>query len=233
MRKYAKIELLLFILIYTAVLIWGRHKRSGFPDKVGNGLSPVEDGVFDDFTIGLMDEKMGEKIPKVFVNAFEEEEYILKVRVIYGPELITNIYRYKVYVEKVFKGGNVSEGEEIFIFNPSWRTFFEGDEYGWKNKYALNMGFVNFLKKDSHYLVFLDRKIKALDGHVAFAFPEFTVMPAFNYDDTESAVYESIDKQANMNYYRNIKSSEFFCSSQKALDNMYEMKGKFLEKYPG
>lgn len=96
------------------------------------------------------------------------------------------------------------------------------------------MGFVNEMTPGKEYLLFLDHKEAEIPGGntVYRMSDEFLMATVFCYEETESIPQESIDSESMSAYYTDVKDSEFFVMSRKAVKDLNQFKKRLFQKYP-
>lgn len=133
----------------------------------------------------------------------------------------------RVVVRQVFAGNEVSEGEEIYITCDRWSVFIRED--GW----AIERGYVNILREDSDYLVFLltNSGVENRGLPVYFLNMDEFIAPVFCYEDIPSIAVTPTGRDLYVDYSQ-VKNSEFFAMSQTGLDAWCALKQKMIESYP-
>ena len=224
-------DFLFFIGFVLILVLFGLYEKQFHRDVLGDSENPIEDGVFDDFLVGVLSEDYAKILTENMKEVLPYSPNILKIRVLSEPEFEAFFYGFDVRVEKVFAGDEFYAGEKFFLTDLSWITFFD-DSFYEEGAKTMNMGFSNLLFKDKEYLVFLDNKKDTIDGRNLGTLPGYSISPVFSYEETKSYPHESVISGSNVAYYSDLKNSEFFCSTQKAVDYVYELKRYLLELYP-
>jgi len=155
----------------------------------------------------------------------EDAGIVLRVKA-YG-EVKYDFYniRQRVQVQEVFKGSTSLVGQDIYICKGSWFMNCDGTR---------NMGFVNEMKKDDEYLVFITEKIKNLKGEIIDTYDvvDTIITPVFNYENTENVIIPWEHTEEGYVKYQLVENNEFFVASQEALNVIVDMKEELLNSYP-
>lgn len=134
----------------------------------------------------------------------------------------------KVRVEHVFKGEELKEGDTIEVQRIS--EIFTSEEMRFKEKFPVNLNFVNEMIPGKTYLVFLERKVNTYnDDDAIYLLRESIMDPVFCYDEIENTLVEK--KGLYMTYYKDVKDSEFFIKSEETNEKLQQYKEKLFSKY--
>lgn len=185
----------------------------------------------DQFMIGLLSEDLVDVELNVMKQEMplEKSNYILAV-VCEG----STIFRYDnlsqcVKVKKVLQGEGINVGDEIEISRSGSCIYLDEDIVLDNEGMAVNLNFVNEMKVDKTYLVFLKNKVKDTDIYVDS--DEYFLAPCFCYDNISNIPVTSISKEGDFARYAEVSQNEFFCTSQSAIQKLVEYKETLLEKY--
>lgn len=227
MRKHIlnRILLLIFIVMFTCLAIFGAVKKNTYTDVMS------EENAMDKFMVGQLPTEIVEGLCDLYREELPKQPIILKVSVISGPEFLARTYRYKVRVEKIFKGENINEGDTFYINDLGWAAYFTQDMLDDGLPYTLDMGFINFMLEDEEYLVFLKDKIATLDGAEVYSFEGYSLVPVFSYSETNSIPMEPEIGGTTYVSYSKVKENEFFACEQEGLDKLYELKNYLIGIY--
>ena len=176
------------------------------------------------------------KTAEILIEQAEDMIYfapiVLKVKAYGETDYLFGGRRQLVSVEKVFSGDNIKEGEDIYITSENWVVFRTEPDL-----VSMNTGFVNFMKKDNEYLVFLSKKINVMwDDNLSTYMTAYTTLtPIFNYESSENIILEpdeslmsSVGKSVQ---YKTVKDNEFFALDEEALRKLNNFKERAMEKY--
>lgn len=131
-----------------------------------------------------------------------------------------------VSVLEVFKGRDVFVGQELSVNFPSWSIILT-DQYD-----TVQCGFVNAMKINRDYLVFLNDPFEALDGDVIYPFFGDTyVAPMFCYTDSSNIIIPMKEGDPTYVPFSVVKDNEFFVTTENALQEMMRVKRCILDKY--
>lgn len=162
----------------------------------------------------------------LFKSYRNNSEYILKIRCNKNTQL-----RYQACLEsgevlKVFKSnGDIAEGDEISFNRESYHLFTAEGEVVEKD--TANVGFVNFMKQDREYLVFLKEKIESeLYDFPIYVLDGFIIAPVFCYEDFDNVIIEE-DSQVK---YSLVKDNEVFVQNEELEKMFYDFKHRILSE---
>lgn len=150
----------------------------------------------------------------------ENSAYILKVKCKTDTQFLFKKTYQEAEVLEVFQGKeDVAKGDVINI-SPGASHIFSDDD-------SINMGFVNEMRVDKEYLVFLGDKMTSVELEMdLYPTTEFIMTLIFGYEDRENNAtatgYVSYDE---------LKDCEFFSETKAGIRKFLEAKNKLLEKY--
>lgn len=142
----------------------------------------------------------------------DESEYFFKGR------------QQRVRVEQVFKGEGVAQGEEIIITADRWKAYADDR--------SLDMGFVNFMKADNRYLVFLSGIVgNAEDNTNVFRLQSGQfIAPVFSYSECKNKMYPIMGESTYVPY-KEVADNEFFAVDSEGLNEFLMLKEEMIERY--
>ena len=182
------------------------------------------DEPFKNFNVGLMSETTAENTGDFIDNDLEEQSmYILKVTPTGKLKLSFLCYTEPVKVLNVYKGDNISSGDEIEILRASSCIY-----WNMGNKNAVNMGFVNFMNQGEDYLVFLSKKIP--DKKVYYTTQCF-IAPIFSYSERSNVILNSSNSTALETKYGLTGNNEFLVSDEISKKILEEKKNELIKRY--
>ncbi len=178
------------------------------------------------YEVGLLSEGLAEEYIGYAEEMYEEESaYILKVKCVGETEFVYKRTFQNAVVEEVYQGEGIIPGQEISLSNAGSYIFFD--------TMHINTGFANAMRVGEEYLVFLDDACYSHEYGFAIYPMSGLYASVFSLKESNSVPVESKYTIGLLTDYENVADSEFFATSQEALDMMYELKAKLLEKYIG
>lgn len=209
----------------VVLIIIGLVTKSNYKD-----FNEKENAV-DDFVVGILPDDLADVQIEKMNNELDE------CRIIVAAECVEEaLFRFgciteRVRVKQVFAGDDIREGDVIDVGRASSCLFLEENMYV-DGKPLLNIGFVRGMKKGSTYLIFLEQEKETNEKYRLFVQPQsFFIAPIFEYGQTESKVLTSITSDSCENVYKDIKENEFFLMSEKAIEQIYDLKNNLLARY--
>lgn len=214
-----KILSIIMIIAFIGAIVTGYVMKGTYSNVTAAST------VMDNFTVALWDFDMSPNIIQTMKNDLPESNLI--IRVVSEGETSFSFKNNKQYVKvvEVYKGNELSVGDEIAVTTLGWRFFFDD--------MSANLGFVNFMQPENEYLIFLDRKIDSLDPKEdnIYLIPDLIIPPIFNYQDKNHTII-NVHKDDRNVPYEVVKENEFLVSSVEALNELTKLKHEFLQKYP-
>ena len=198
-----------------------------------------EEAPLERFLVGLLPDDLVERQIGRMKKELPDSPLIAAVRCTEKTKFLFGCTTQEAEVLHVFRGEELEEGQRIDTIRASSMIFdtaesgIETNEKGPK-RYSINMGFVNEMTPGKEYLLFLDHKEAEIPGGntVYRMSDEFLMATVFCYEETESIPQESIDSESLSAYYTDVKDSEFFVMSRKAVKDLNQFKKRLFQKYP-
>lgn len=175
--------------------------------------------------VGILSDDLLNNEIEIFNRTLDDNNYILLVTC--ESELIfdySSAYQ-KVRVKKAIKGEGISENESINILKVN-TIFIEENEY-----VGFNQGFVNELKKDKEYLIFLDEKVNIFEYELFIPSRDYYLMPYFAIDDIEAKANTSMNDFGNIQLYGDVKEQDILLMSDESIKQYDLFRQKILENY--
>lgn len=151
---------------------------------------------------------------------------IIRVSVLEDVEHIGGTSRQLVKVEEVYKGKEITEGQEIYITCSRWSLSLYSEPY------SMERGFINILETGGEYLVFIENQADGLGEQIPIyqVYVENTLTPIFSYKEYENKISE-VDNESTYVKYDQVRGNEFFAVTQKGMDALVALKNEMIEKY--
>ena len=179
----------------------------------------------ENFSVALFDTDMGpENLMDIMRDELPDSNMIIRAKSFGEIDFRFKRNNQLIEVLEVYKGDELEVGDEIWVTASSWGLFFDD--------MTANLTFVNVMKPDQEYLIFLDEKVETMDDEeVVYSIPSFIIPPIFSYSDHDNKI---LNVSENNRYvpYKEVKDNEFFVSSKEALEGILSLKDEMLELYP-
>lgn len=211
-----KVKILIICLLAVSVII-GITARFSFKNILA-------DNNVSQFSVAPMREELASLILEKYPAVLSDMQYILKVKAKGEVDFSDNSVRQKVIVEKVFEGTGLKVGQEIDIIRAHTALDFDTMEF--------DMGFINIMKKDDVYLVFLQEKINSQfkgDSQLYRLSDELIISPVFNYKFIENVITPA--ESGEYVSYTIVKDNEFIVENQNTEEYMLQLKELMIDKY--
>ena len=219
-----RVYTLIIILAIAAAALFGAYKRQTYTD-----FSSIPD-YMNDFAGAQLPESMVATECEQLKEALPDAPIIIKVHAVEPLENLFRISRQKVQIDEIYKGTDLSVGETIHIIFNRWRlnTTVEPG--------SVERGFVNVLKENEEYLIFLSEKVEPLyeeNAPIYRLVEEGVIAPIFSYEEHENIIAELGEYEYSTYVrYEKVKDNEFFAVTEAGMETMLSLKEKMLEQYP-
>ena len=150
-----KICAVLSMVLFFGMMTFGLIVKAGYRD-INDEENPM-----DKFVVGLFPDSMLDRQLEHLEEDLPSSEIIVAVRCMEKSTFRFSCTTQKVEIVKVFKGA-VRAGEIIEVARSGGCVFFDKANYI-NGMPAINLNFVNEMKPNEMYLVFLDRKLETYD----------------------------------------------------------------------
>ena len=200
------------IFIFCIACLVGIVSRISYTDLTQNDINEM-----NVFTMNT--NPFNGDIVKILGEELEQCQYILAVKGTGEREYEFHTTLQNVIVENVFKGDQLEKGNKIKIIGGYYIVFEE---------MMANMRFVNYMKKNQEYLVFLKERVEGPRGYDdnIYRLPDVIISPIFSYDMEENAMAnESIVP------YTSVWDNEFFISNKDAFEELKTIKNFYINRY--
>lgn len=210
--------------VLTAAVVIGLKFRGNHRQIVDyEGENPLENVhitqlYFDDL---LTEER------NMYAKYEAESNYILKIRCTKKAKFDYQSCLEYGEVVKVFKdNGDITVGDNIVMDRSGYHLFTK--EGGVTPDIdSANTGFVNLMKKDKEYLVFIEDKITTeLYAHDIYTIDGWTIAPIFCYEDMDNVIVDNGAEYAAE--YKLVKDNEGFFDTEDIEQSYYKFKHRIL-----
>lgn len=182
-----------------------------------------------------LDSMVVAEIPETFaiedcnalLDSLPQAEYIFRVTPSGSYEQLFGIGQQKVVVQEVYSGGDVQQGQEIYITSRRWNLFlYDGEK-------SIERGYVNIMRSGADYLVFCTEivEVENQDITVFRLYDESYIAPVFCYENIENKVIEPSGETTYVPY-TSVADNEFFACTEATVNAWSELKDKMIELYP-
>lgn len=216
MRKWLKIAV---VLMAAALVVFGFIVRRSFRNVLEEY---IEQGKHEDYTVNFVLNDHDSSMFEQEEGMLDKARYIVKAKVLDGPEERPSAMQYRLEIEEVYRGEGMKPGQKIrYVAQQSKFSYAEKAFYGC---------FTNLMLTGRQYLVFLD--VPAMGKKDIYLSPEDSYFQYFSFDEHENAYDPKEYKQLGRRYYlKTVKNNEFFVQNKKALEDTLEFKEKIFKKY--
>ena len=137
---------------------------------------------------------------------------------------IRDSMEYVLEIEKVWNGDCELEGRQV-----RYEVIMQC--YSGQYKEIYNK-FVNFMKPEKRYLVFLYKPNVSYDKNRVYTSHNFSQFPYFVIGETDNAFdEEEYEKLEQSNYYKTMEDNEFFVKNQEGLNILMKFKQEIMDTY--
>lgn len=215
-----KINCYIFLVIIAIGLTIGlilKHSHKNIKDDI------------EDFYIGLIDENLVQTEINMMKQSLHNSNYILLVTCKDDIEFNFSFGSQKVRVDSIIKGNDIiSEGDIIDIINITLISIPEIDQ----PMKSFNINFVNKLKIDSHYIIFLDECIKLNNEKTVFTYNnDYFMSPYFSVNEINASPLKSELSEGYFCKYNNVKDQDVFMMSSEAIQQWEQFRKEIIETY--
>lgn len=217
--KYKGLYIFTIVVIVIAA-VWGISKRQSYTNVINN------DNFMEQMVVAELPEELASNICNEMEEVLVGAPVILRVKPMKDMEYFFMSGRQSVLVKEVYKGNEIQVGQELYLNFPRWSIVLT-EKYD-----TVQCGFVNIMKKNKEYLVFLNNPYEGLDGENVYPFiVDSYVVPMFCYMDSENVVVPIDAGSSTYVPYSLVKENEFFVTSENALQALLKLKSCIFDKY--
>lgn len=216
---------ILFIITAGVILaagIWGYSKKQTYTDITS------EENYLDKMYVALLPEELTISDCKRLEEEMQHAPIVVKGKAIGTREEVFGTSQQKIEITKVFRGEDLQIGNEIYVCSENDNIIF------WDEINTAECSFVNVMKKEKEYLVFLSGEIKTpyIQLPVYKYYGDTLILPAMCYDDENmEQKIVPIGKENTYVPYLEVKNNEFFGVTEKAHEAWRQLKDKMFEVY--
>lgn len=227
-----KVFSIVVTILVLAAAAFGIVRKSSYTDIT------ADDSYLEECMVGEFPESIAALSSDNMRQNLGNSPYILRVTPVGGLENDFHISQQKVTVKEVFKGDDISEGDEFYLYYKSW---FVGVNPNDDPSPYISRGYVNIMQKGKDYLVFLTEKIEQYRSatpvyKVADGGDFLIYAPVFCYDDMENIVSDNFyikhSVPSTFVPYREVKGNEIFAASEGSRQIMENLKKEMINRYP-
>lgn len=186
-----------------------------------------EKNYLDMVQVALLPEQMAENACKMLEESVPKAPIVLKGKAIGEREFLFHQGRQKIKITQICKGEELQKGDEIYLYSEHWRLNLYDEPH------TVECGFVNIMKEDKEYLVFLSGQVEDYDTTIPvykFYEEDLMITPMFCYDEMEEKIPE-FDEECTYISYKEVKDNEFFGTSEASYAVWEQLKQTLFAKY--
>lgn len=208
------------VLSFLVAAALGVAKRSSYTD-----ISD-QSGYIGQLQVAQIPDEIAVEACKKLERALPECPVVLRVKAAGEMEYLFGDGRQKVCIEKVYKGDGLETGQEIYIYANGWRLSLHGDPD------SVECNFVNIMKPDTEYLVFISCLASSLDEALLSyqLYDEQIIAPVFCYEKRTNKIMPMKGEGTYVPYV-DVSQNEFFAAGKKGLAAWELLKSKMLSLY--
>lgn len=208
------------VCVILAAAIFGGIKRQSYTNVA------KEENYLEQLLVAEIPEKFAIANCEKMSSDLPKSPIILRVSVTGDIEHLFLASRQKVCIQEVYAGSGLEIGQEIYLFAGSLSVHTK--------PYFIARGFVNIMQVGKEYLVFISKKIEALNESMPVyktIDEEFFITPIFCYEN-QSNVIAPTEGDTTYVPYTKVRNNEFFGETEGALDAWEKLKSEMLSAYP-
>lgn len=217
--KYKGLYIFTIVVIVIAA-IWGISKRPSYTNVIST------DDFLEQMVVAELPEELAANICNEMEDVLAGTPIILRVKSMKDMEYFFMSGIQRVLVKEIYKGNEIQVGQELYLNFPRWSIIMT-EEYD-----TVQCGFVNVMKENREYLVFLNNPYEGLNGEKVYPFMvDGYVVPMFCYTDSENVIISVDEGSPTYVPYSLVKENEFFVTSENALQTLLKFKSRIIDKY--
>ena len=218
----SRIITVVVLIVFLAAGAFGIVKRQTYTDITS------ESDYLDKLHVAVIPEKFVLSGCDLLFEEIQKLPIIMKVKCVEEREYVFGAGHQKVHVEEIFKGSELVEGDEIYLYS-GWTFTFHTPPA------TAEVGFQELMKPGEEYLVFLTGntvKIYKEDAIGYEVYDDLILKPIFHYGSCEHKPVE-LDENAKNTYvpYLKVKGNEMFSDTVAGYEAWLELKEKLFEMY--
>jgi len=216
-----KFFLSIIVVAFLGALVFGLVYRTSYTNLT------EEENYLDHMKVAEIPENICISTCESLQQTLPNAPIILRVTPVNDLEHHFGVSQQKVAIKQVFAGSNLNVGDEIFITSYRWRVIIN------ERINTLERGFINILKDNSDYLVFLSDYSGLIsdDVPVYYLYGESYISPVFCYDDIPNVIVTPLGESTYVPY-KQVMNNEFFATTEESLKIWHDLKQGMLNTYP-
>lgn len=230
--KKLKFKSALYIIVCISLLGTAIFTRLSFSDNYND-----ENRREELFTVPYLSKGLKE-ICNIQYKKLRKSPIIITGRATGKSQYVTGNFWQEVEVVQVIRGKSINTGEKIKIVGTGNVSPHEDDIYI-EGKTYVNTSFLDYMKKDNMYLVFLNYKAYSADTRISGEETVYCVntdaitMQYLNLTEKRYKVLdqENIDGKSYETEYSKVSGSEFATNSQEIMESLIKQKKYLIKKF--
>ena len=211
------------LIVFLTAGVFGVVKRQTYTDLTS------ESDYLDKFYVAVIPEERVLSACDFLYKEIQKLPIVMKVKCVEEREYVFGAGHQKVRVEEIFKGSELVEGDEFYLYSNGWDFVFHSTPI------TAELGFQELMKPGEEYLVFLTGntvKIYKEDGIGYEVYNDLVLKPIFHYGSCEHTPVK-LDENAGHTYvpYLKVKGNEMFTDTVAGYETWLALKEKLFEKY--
>ncbi len=217
-------SIIIFVLtIFLATGVFCAVKRQTYTDIVS------EDNYLDKLSVAVMRTGNVGTCCATLDKDLSRMPIVLKVKCVGEREYLYGAGQQLVHVEEVYKGNELINEEEIYVYSRRWTICVRPEPN------SVSCGFINIMEPGEEYLLFLTgEKVELARSDVPIyrIYDDTSIMAVFLFGEREHMQRE-IDASAGHTYvpYTEVKGNEMFAETEAGYEIWLELKEKLFEQY--
>lgn len=209
------------VLVIISTAVWGMSKRQSYTD-----ITSKED-FMEQMVVAELPEDLAQGVCEELEKVLLEAPIVLRVSSTEDMKYSFLSGIQYVLVKDVYEGEKSLAGQRLCLNFGRWSIVLT-EKYN-----TMQCGFVNVMKENEDYLVFLGEPYEGLGGELIYPFWGDTyVVPMFCYTDSENLSIPIKEELPTYVPYISVRNNEFFATSDSAIEELEELKESMLDKYP-
>ncbi len=211
------------LAVFLATGVFCAVKRQTYTDITG------EDNYMDKLSVGVVLDESIIYICNLLEAKLTDMPIVLKVKCVGEREYLYRVGQQLVYVEEVYRGSELIEEEEIYVYSERWTIIM------WSEPNSAENAFINTMEPGEEYLLFLTgnkAEVSGTDIPGYQIYGDIAILPIFLFGEREHTTVELAEDVTNTYVpYSEVKGNEMFAETEEGYEIWLELKEKLFEKY--
>lgn len=215
-----RILVVVIVCIFWASGIFGVVKKQTYTNITS------KNNYLNDLQVAILPEQFVISGCEEIEDVLQDIPIIMKGKVTGDIEHLFGVSRQKVEIVKVFKGSNIQEKTEIYVYSNHWGLCLSVEPK------SIERGFVNVMEVGKEYLLFLNEQTVDVYSETPIyeIYDDTLIAPVFSYEEKETKMVE-IGEEHTYVSYADVKDNEFFCDTVLGYETWKQLKEKLFAEY--